>query len=107
MTLEEMKEELEANGYVVHNKNHPRAKAIRRTENLRSAIRKYMWGKHYKYHFNCAYEQTRMYIRSRMITMFKYKNYVDIPEDEWPEIEEKLIEEAKKYVDKKIEKGEF
>ena len=100
MTLEEMKKELEANGYLVKKlRDYSQKKLEERSASIRKAIYDYVKnnGGHYGLAVNWVNGRVKVY---------GYKSYKDIPDEKWPEIEKVLLEDGKEYIDTCLKTGE-
>ena len=120
MTIEEMKNELEKKGYSVIRKG-VEAKEIERRDPLYWKISEYFW-KYERKHYRETGElypdgillwtsnvtNVEVYARQAGRHMMKrkygYKRFDEVPDNEWPIIEEEVYITAKRYIDRKIEK---
>ena len=104
--LEQLKEE----GYSVHKRMDE--KCLKRRNEIYGWILdyaghiRYMYSKkHGNYPYIYCYEQyAQDKTRNAMKKMYGNLNYQDIPDEQWPEVKEKLIKVAKDYMDYKIQK---
>lgn len=104
MTIEEMKLELEKNGYLVKKlRDYSQKKLEERSKRLRQVMRDYVYNYTHIYNDN-FYNDVVEYLRTKRIKFYGYKVYKSIPDEKWPEIEKLLIEDGKKYVDIMVEK---
>lgn len=120
MTIEEMKTELEKEGYSIVRKG-VEAKEIERRDPLYWKISDYFRthkSKHYKetgelypdgiIQWTGSATNIEVYARQAGRKMMKrvygYKRFDEVPDSEWPKIENEVYIEAKKYIDRKIRK---
>lgn len=107
MTLEEMKDELEANGYTVSKKERGEiwTKEVWSKLKLNYLYSKPAYSK-LNYVQQCnADRNVRNFIRRWTLDKFEYKNYGSIPEEKRQEVIEFMLAIGKEYIDWKEERN--
>lgn len=99
MTLEEMKQELEKNGYSVK-KRGPDTRIASDVWQQIFSLCTYDLG-YRNYERERRKELTRNHVRQRVKAVYGYKAFSDIPDDEMPEIKDFMLIEGLQYIRKK------